>query len=335
MRLLGVCVLLLGAAACSLASISGTVVNRTSGKPQAGVEITLVKPGAQGMKTIGKTVSDASGNFLFEKDQPGGGPQLLQASYKGVNYNKLMTPNLPTSGVELDVYEVTKSPAVARVAQRMLVLEPSSSQIGVNETVIIENESDRTYNNDALGATRFYVPPAANGQVRVNAQGPQGMPLPRPAEKTEEGDIFKVDFPIKPGETQIQVTYVLPVGSPFTFRGRVVGVKGMPSGPLRLVAPAGVTLAGNDIQQIGTEPSTQASIYNVLAADRFSVDVAGTGSLHAADEGAARDSDSPQITQGQPQIYRHLGWLLILAFSILGVGFVILFRSPVRFPQGR
>ncbi len=318
-------------------SIDGTVMNRTTGKPQPSVNITLVKPGQQGMRTIGFAASDASGHFTFQNDEPGGGPQLLQANYKGVNYNKLMTPNIPTSNVELDVYEATKSPAVAHIAQEMLVLEPSTSQIGISETVVVENQTNTTYNNDALGGLRFYLPPAANGQVRINAQGPQGMPLPRPAEKTKDGDIFKVDFPIKPGETEFQVNYVLPVGSPFAFRGRVVNVDGMPAGPLRLVAPPGVTLTGKDIQQVGTEPKTQATIYNVIAADNFSVDVTGTGSLRNADASSAGDdSGAPQVTEGRPRIYKHLAWLVALAFCVLGVGLIVLFRnSPVRSPYGK
>ena len=327
--------LFLGSSA-AFASIDGTVVNGTTGKPQAGVSITLVKPGQQGMQTLGTTVSDASGRFSFEKDQPGGGPQLLQANYKGVNYNKLMTPNIPTSNVELEVFEATKSPAVARVTQRMLVLEPTANQMAVSETVLVENQSKTTYNNPALGSLRFYLPPATNGQVRINAQGPQGMPLPRPAEKTAQSNVFKVDFPIKPGETEFEVSYLLPVGSPLTYRGRVVNVEGMPTGPLRLIAPPGVTLAGNDIQRVGTEPRTQATIYNVTAAANFAVDVTGTGSLHSSDDANAQDSDAPQVTEGRPHIYAHMAWLLTLAFSILGVGLIILFRSsPVRSSYGK
>jgi hypothetical protein len=313
---------------CLFASIDGTVVNRTAGKPEPGVSITLVKPGAQGMQTLGTAVSDASGRFRFENDQPGGGPQLLQANYKGVNYNKLITPNIPTSGVELDVYEATKSPSVARIAQRMLLLEPSLSRINVNETIIVQNGGNVTFNNDSLGSIRFYLPPAANGQVRISARGPQGMPLPRPAEKTEQNDIFKVQFPVKPGETEFQIAYVLPVGSPFTFEGRVVNLKGMATGPLRLIAPAGVTLAGTDIQQVGREPTTQASIYNVLSAGIFTVNITGTGALHNPAESASADtSDSPQVTEGRPQIYNHLTLLLVLAFSILGIGLIMLFRT--------
>ncbi|HMF74746.1 MAG TPA: hypothetical protein VK604_03695, partial [Bryobacteraceae bacterium] len=177
--------LLLTAASGLFASIDGTVVNRTTGKPEAGVSITLVKPGQQGMQTLGTTVSDAAGHFVFEKDQPGGGPQLLQAVYKGVNYNKLMTPNIPTSNVQLEVYEATKTSSVARIEQQMMLIEPNASQIAVTETVIVRNDSKTTFNNEETGGMRFYVPPAANGQVRINAQGPQGMPLPRAAEKTD------------------------------------------------------------------------------------------------------------------------------------------------------
>ncbi|HEX4749951.1 MAG TPA: hypothetical protein VH302_10450 [Bryobacteraceae bacterium] len=319
------------------AAMDGTVMNVTTGKPQAGVSILLVKPGQGGMRTIGTTVSDASGHFLFAQDEPGGGPQLLQAVYNGVNYNKLMTPNIPTSNVELDIYEATKSPSVAKVAQQMLVIEPNSSQIAVSQTVMMQNGSNQTFSNPKTGELQFYLPPAANGQVRVQAQGPQGMPLPRAAEKTNETDVYKVDFPIKPGDTEFDVSYVIPAGSPFTFQGRVVNVTGMEAGPLRLIAPPGVTLAGKDIQSIGTEPKTQATIYNVTATGLFSFSITGTGSLRQADGAAAEDdSDRPQVVDGNPQIYAHLGWLLTLAFSILGVGLIFLFRSsPVRSPYGK
>jgi hypothetical protein len=328
-------ILLLAAVLPLSAAIDGTVINRTTGKPQAGVSITLVKPGQGGMKTLGATTSDAAGHFVFAQDQPGGGPQLLQANYAGVNYNKLMTPNIPTSGVELDVFETTKSPEVARVAQNMLVMEPSRGDFTVSQTVIVQNDSNTTFHDSQGGDFLFYLPPAANGQVRVNVQGPQGMPLPRPAEKTKADDIFKVDFPIKPGETQFEVSYVLPAGSPFAFHGRVVNVKGMPVGPLRLVAPNGVTLSGNDIQLVGTEPKTQATIYTVTARDLFTVNVAGIGSLHPP-ETTSDDTDSPPVAEGRPQIYAHLPWLAALAFGILGIGLLILFRtSPVASPYRR
>jgi plastocyanin len=262
----------------------------------------------------------------------------LQAAFQGVNYNKLLTPATPTSDVQLEVFASTKSPSVAQVAQQFMVFEPDTSKIAVGQTVIFQNQSSTTFNNEQTGSYRFYLPRAANGQVRVQVQGPQGMPLPRAAEKTDEADVFKISYPIKPGETQFEITYVIPAGSPFTYRGRVLEMKGMSTGPLRLIAPSGVTMTGKDIQSLGTEPKTQATIYNV-SAPSFTVDIAGTGSLHPeADSGtgdAGSNPDSPSVTQAMPQIYQHLPWLVGLALGILAVGLLVLYRtSPVRAPYG-
>jgi hypothetical protein len=98
-----------------------------------------------------------------------------------------------------------------------------------------------------------------------------------------------------------------------------------------LIAPSGVTLAGKDIQNIGTEPKTQAGIYNVIVPDAFSMDITGTGSLHTAEEASATDtSDSPQVVEGPPRIYQHMLWLLALVLGILATGLVLLFRTTVN-----
>jgi hypothetical protein len=105
----------------------------------------------------------------------------------------------------------------------------------------------------------------------------------------------------------------------------------MADGPLRLVAPPGVTLAGNDIQKIGVEPKTQAAIYSVVTPGDFSVEVGG------AVPTATDDSDMPQPVPAPPKIYRHLAWLIGLAFAVLGTGLLVLFRnsSPSRLPDAR
>ena len=42
---------------------------------------------------------------------------------------------------------------------------------------------------------------------------------------------------------------------------------------------------------------------------------------------SADDNDSPPVTEGKPQIYAHLGSLIVLAFCILGVGLVAATRA--------
>ena len=133
MRILGLFVLVYCALPSARAAIDGTVTNGTTGKPQPNVSIMLVKPGQGGMQTLGTTKSDQQGHFQFTHDQPGAGPQLLQADYEGVNYNKLLTPNMPTSGVDVRVYNATKSPAQAKILQHMIVLEPGDAQTSLAE----------------------------------------------------------------------------------------------------------------------------------------------------------------------------------------------------------
>jgi hypothetical protein len=314
----------------AFSAVDGTVTNGTTNQPQPNVAMTLVKPGQQGMQTLGTTTTDAQGRFHFDKDQPGGGPQLIQAVYQGVTYNTLLTPNMSTSAVAAVVFNATKSPANAPITQHMIVVQPAQSQTNITETIIVQNSSKETFANSELGGIRFFLPPAADGQVRVSVQGPGGMPLPRAAEKTSESNVFKVDYAVKPGETQFNLSYVLPMGSPATLRGRIVNIKGQPDGPTRFIAPTGVTLSSKDIRSLGQEPQTQASIYDLLT-PAYTIDVTGTGSMAQAQADPTDDSDVPQVEQRNPPVYHHLGWLLGLGLGALLVGVLVLYRSsPIR-----
>jgi hypothetical protein len=319
----------LGAALPLFAAVDGTVVNGTTGQPQAGVIMTLIQPTQQGMQNLGTVKSDVQGKFRFEKDSPGS-PQLLQTIYKGVIYNQMIPPGTPSSGVSVRIFESTKIPAAAEVAQHMIVIEPSEKQIGVSEALILNNKSTTTFANSELGGIRFYLPPAANGIVSVSVRAPAGMPVNRAAEKTSEPNVYKVDYPIKPGETEFDITYLLPLSD--KFEGKVVGIKGQPASSLRLIAPAGVSLEGPDLRRLGQEPTSQATIFDVTAKGAYAVAIQGIGSLRGGQDAATQDaSDSPPVTQANPAIYRFFWYLLAAGLGALGVGFAILYRtSPVR-----
>ena len=80
--------------------IDGTVINATSGKPQAGVTVNLIHPGANGMETLGTATSAADGTFKIAKDLPSP-PALLRATYQDVEYNQVVPPGTPSSGIKL------------------------------------------------------------------------------------------------------------------------------------------------------------------------------------------------------------------------------------------
>ncbi len=311
-------------AACAFAAIDGTVINQTLGKPQAGATVTLYKLGQAGPEQIESVKSGADGRYHISQDAAGPGPRLVQAAYGDVTYNHILPPGSPSDNVTVDVYESSKKPGEAKVEQHAILLEPVRGELMVSEWYIFTNKGKVTYNDVDGGTLRFFLPPAANGAVKVNGTAPQGMPVPQAAEKTHTANIYKVAFAIKPGETRIDVTYHVPFHAPGTFAGKL-----LENAPTRLVVPNGVTLTGDGVQSLGQEPQTKAQIYDVKGPD-YKVQIAGTGSLQQAEE-ASDDSGGGGATFEQipPRVYGNMKWILVLAFTILTLGFILLYRAQV------
>jgi hypothetical protein len=305
------------------AAVDGVVLNGTTGKPQPNAIISLVQPGQGGMQALGSTKTDAEGKFHFDKELQG--PTLLQAMHAGVLYNKMMIPGTPTNGLQVQVFDSTNKP-VAKVSQHFIVLQPGPAEMAVSEGILYVGDANVTYNDAANGTLRFYLPPEAKGRVSVTINAPGGMPIQRPAEKTKEANVYKVDYPIKPGETRFDLNYVVPVTNPLTFSGKILHTEGASD----LVVPNGVTVKGDNIELAGQEPKTQASIYQIKSAS-FKVEVEGTGSLQQPGAGAGgapeEDNGMPTIQEVKPRIYDRLYWILGMAFAILGLGSILLYRS--------
>jgi hypothetical protein len=312
-----------------LAAIDGVVVNGTSGKPQPNAIISLVQPGRGGMQALGSTKTDAEGKFHFDKELQG--PTLLQALHAGVLYNKMIIPGTPTNSLQVQVFDSTNKP-VAKVSQHFIVLQPGPSEMAVSEGVLYTGDANVTYNDATNGTFRFFLPPEAKGRVSVTINAPGGMPIQRPAEKTKEANVYKVDYPIKPGETRFDLNYIVPVTNPLIFSGKILHTEGASD----LVAPNGVTLKGDNIELAGQEPKTQASIYQIKGAS-YKVEVEGTGSLQQPGATAAssdEDNGMPTIQEVKPRIYDRLYWILGMAFAILGLGSILLYRSSASSSKG-
>ncbi|HYL38952.1 MAG TPA: hypothetical protein VEV17_23755 [Bryobacteraceae bacterium] len=305
----------------AFAAVDGVVMNGTTGKPEPKAIVSLVQPGQGGMQTVASVRPDAQGKFHIDKEAPPG-PQLVQALYQGVTYTKMIPPGAPAGGLQVDVYDATNQPGVAKVSQHFIVLQPSASELAVSEGILYQTDSKLTYSDPVNGSFRFYLPPEAKGQVQVTINAPGGMPIQRPAEKTKQENVYKVDYPIKPGETRFDLNYTVPASNPQTFSSKILHTEGASD----LVVPNGVTLKGDEIELAGQEPKTQASIYRIKNAS-FKVEVDGMGSLTQADSSSGEENGSPSLQEVKPRIYDRLYWILGMAFAVLGLGSVLLYRS--------
>jgi hypothetical protein len=225
----------------------------------------------------------------------------------------------------VDVFDSSSKSGVAKVSQHFIVLQPAASAMAVAEGILYQDDGKITYNDPVNGSFHFYLPPEAKGQVTVTVNAPGGMPIKRPAEPTKEPNVYKINYPLKPGETRFDLNYTVPLTNPLVFSTKILHTEGASD----LVVPNGVTLKGDDIELAGQEPKTEARVYRIKNAN-FKVEVEGTGSLQPPDASASQGEDGggqPTIQEVKPRIYDRLYWILGISFAILGLGCALLYRS--------
>jgi hypothetical protein len=295
----------------AMAAIDGKVTNGTTGQPQSGVTIGLVQPGQQGMQNLGSAVSGADGSFRFDAGDPKGpAPLLLQATYRGVSYSTLLQPGQPRTGVIVVVYDASSKADGVGVDRHGILLEPVEGKLAVREFIFIENKGKQTFSDDVNGTYRFFLPADA-GEVTVSITPPSGMALTRPAEKTADKTIRKISFPIRPGKTQIDLQYALPLKDPVEFSGNILHKDGI----TRLIIPRGYALEGKGLEAFAPEPTTQSPMYGVQAGP-FAVKMTGKA---VAPEPVDEDSGSPKVLAHRPRLYDRYWWVLGLGLAIMAV----------------
>jgi len=311
----------------AFAAVDGVIVNGTTGQPQPNTVVMLIQPPQAGMQTLGTTKTDAQGKFSFDNNDDQG-PRLIQAVFQGVQYNKMVPPGMPSTGLQIPVFASTNKAGTAKVTQHFIVLQPGEKEMTVSEGLLYVGDPNVTYYDPVNGSVRFYIPAEAKGLASVTVNPAGGMPIQRPALKTKEPNVYKVDYPVRPGETRFDINYTVPTTSPMMFNDKEIH----PEAASNLVVPSGVTAKSDDLELAGQEPKTQASIYRIKNAN-FKVEVDGIGSLQQPDA-SSDDNGQPQVQEVKPRIYESLYWILGMAFAILGLGSVLLARNAAKSQSG-
>lgn len=314
-------------------AVRGTVRNGTTGAGAPGVTLTL-SSFLGGMTPVEETVTDTEGRFAFAKELPAvstGQPfaGAIRAELDGINYTEILRADDALDDVTVTVYSASAE-NIAPPANRVLILEPGAAEMVVRESFQFFNDSNPpvTYSTED-GTLRFFLPDAAQGVVQVSGTGPAGMPLRSTALPAGEEGLYKVDFPLKPGESRVDLSYVVPYadGGQFTLRSTY------PEVATRVAAPEGVEIAGEGVALFGREPSTNAAIYSVQNASAAALlTVSGQGALRRESEPG---SSSAEITIQPAPIAQELVWISGLTVLILGLGFVHLLASRRASATGR
>jgi hypothetical protein len=303
-----------------LFAIDGTVTNKTTGLPQAGVLITLTKMGQGGMQPAGTAKTGADGKFKI--DASASDAHLLQALFQGVSYSTQVPPGTPGTNIQITVYNAVSDRTGLSglgVEQDMILIETDGKDVVVNQSTIFRNSSDTAWNDPKRGTFRFAVPAGVSADnLKVRALTTGGMPVERPAQPGGAKGAYFVDYPVRPGQTRFDVSYKFTGKDPLTLKSRVFHEVAN----VRVVAPKGVTLQSAELTPIGTEPTTQAQIFQ-LKSPEFTIAISGSGSISQAQPAAeSTEEEGPRIEVIQPPGYqRQWKWILGLTLALLAIGF--------------
>jgi hypothetical protein len=279
------------------------------------------------MDPVGTATTDASGKFRFPNLTVGDEAHfMLRAEFEGVTYNRVIAPGSRSGDVTVTVYRAAPAgPKAGAPEQHLMLVEPSGEEMTVNESFLYKNTSQPpvSYVDKKQGTLRFYLPPTAKGQVDAHVSTATGIPVRITAEKTDSGDIYKIDYPIRPGETRIDLTYKVPYSEGMAFSSRSF----YPDMTMRVVAPTGVTVAGQGLESMGQEPQTQASIFDVPKGELLRLTISGSGRLSRPAGQGESEGSGPSMTVVQAPVYGQFWTLVGFASAILLAGFYGLYTA--------
>lgn len=291
------CLLLLTSFAAAQ-NITGTVANATTGKPSAGDEVTLLSL-SQGMQEVASTKSDAQGRFSLPAPAGDGGPRMVRVTHDGVNYFPASGPLMPgTTTAALTVYDAAKK--VDGLSQTVEVdrYQSDGKQLGVIALYAIRNQSQppRTVADDKR--TFEFVLPEGAELESAQAKGPGGQPIAVEAAPGPQKNRYAFNYPLRPGETQFQISYHLP------YSGEAA-ISPKPLGEVQhfvVMTPKGMTFTPKNPQQFQSMPDETGAavmvVTNVKPGQDLSFRLAGAGEFQAEGQQTAQSTGRGDASGG-------------------------------------
>lgn len=199
-------VVLLGSGLSLAQAISGVVTNKTTNKPAGGDDVVLLKL-AQGMQELARTKTDSKGRFTI--DVPESGLHLVRVTHDKANYFHPVQPG--TQSIEMDVYSAADHVEGVTLDADVMRIQTDATGTGLKvvEHFFVKNESTPPKTLFSEHPFELYLPPGAVVEGSA-AKAPGGMAVQSGLVPMQDPNHFTLLFPIRPGETEFQVSYKLP-----------------------------------------------------------------------------------------------------------------------------
>lgn len=322
-------------------TVKGKVVNGTTLKPAADVEVILIQLQG-GMQPVANTKTNADGEFTFNQPGIGAQPMLLRAVYRGVNFHQSLPPG--RDSVDISVYDLSSDAKTITVLSHFILFQPSGDKLTVAEQMLVRNESKPPVAYfRADGSFRMALPDKAELR-QIAAAGPSGMPVTQAPIDLGKNK-YAIAFAFRPGDNEVRLAYEIP------YAGNAATLKLAPSyGESRviLVVPPTVALTGDQLQSAGQEQGMNLfeHAFAAGATTTYTVRLSGTapppqepnsggGEVQSANgrQGGGENQGSGVPIQVVPGRLDELKWP-VLGILLLGflAGGILLSRKTVVVP---
>jgi hypothetical protein len=319
------------AASVSLAgTLTGTVINRSTGQPVPNTDVDLLSP-TGGMALLASVKSDAQGHFTATHDAIGSVPVLIRVTYQGVGFNTFAPPVRPN--VEAEVFNVSKEPKTISVPSHVIIFQPRGDKLLGAEEYNVKNTTQPAVTFFRTeGNFDFEIPEKGTLQNVTATSGAMGMDVPQASIDKGKGR-YAIAYAFRPGDTNVRLSYELPYVNNAATVKLPAAYAGM---RVLLVAPPGVTLTGEGISPAGQEQGMNVFLHEALPVkSALAVSISGVATSQPGDGQQAQEGNSRTEPQGQevnlaPPRINDLLWPLVGGLlALFALGAILLSRKQV------
>ena len=280
--------------------VTGVVTNKTNSRPAAGDDVVLLQL-AQGMQELARTKTDSHGHFSIEVPQ--NGLHLLRVTHDKANYFKPVQPG--TQSVDIDVYSAAAQVEGVTLDADVMRIETAAGGGGLHvvEHFFVKNDSAPATTLMSDHPFEIYLPAGAVVEG-VAAKAPNGMAVQQSLVPENEANKFTILFPLRPGETEVQVSYKIPYSADkgFEFQPRPT----MPTDTIALMLPKSMTFKAGQAAPYTpvTDDEVGAQTYvarGVKPSQPLSFTVTGAGQL-PRDTAAGAESNGAGPNAGTTEV---------------------------------
>jgi hypothetical protein len=274
-------------AVCALAqasTVTGTVTNKTTGKPSAGDTVVLVDVQA-GMGEAAHATTDANGHYSLA--EPGAGPYLIRVAHQGATYF-IGAPQGSAPG-DITVYDAAAKVEGISLNADVIEFESGPGQLFVNERYFVKNSSNPARTQNGPHGFEVVIPADAvlDGAA---ATRPGGLPTNATPEPAGQKGHYYINVPIQPSQGEKDTLFDLRYHLPYTSGKYVFTAKEtLAADNVAVLLPKSMTFTpGKDssFQPIQEDPSLLTFVAkNTAAGKSISFTISGQGTMPRENQG--------------------------------------------------